>query len=129
MSYSRYLALAAVAAVLGLAGCGGSGDDAEPAGGAPAAGAAIPGGGLTIAEAITSTAEGPLLVKGYLVAAGGGLRLCADAPVSYSVRRCGEPSLRVEGYEEKTDPAAQVSLLGAVADGVLTVEPTAIASG
>ena len=63
-------ALAAIVAALALAGCGGSGDEAEPAGGAPAAGAAIPGGGLTIAEAVASTAEGPLLVKGYVVEVG-----------------------------------------------------------
>lgn len=121
--------LAAIVAALALAGCGGSSDEAEPAGGAPAAGAAIPGGGLTIAEAIASTAEAPLLVKGFLVGAGGELRLCASAPESYSVRRCGEPSLRVEGYEGGARPTEQVSLLGAVADGVLTVDPTAIASG
>ncbi len=120
-------ALVAVAAALALAGCGGSGDEAEPAGGAPAAGAAIPGGGLAIAEAIASTADGPLLVKGFLVEVDNELRLCTTAGAD----GCGEPSLLVSGKGEivNTSTTAQTSLLGEVADGVLTVDPTAIASG
>lgn len=120
---------AVVVAVLALAaGCGSDdGSDAEPASGSPAAGAAIPGGGLTIAEAIASTAEGPLLVKGFVVDVGDEMRLCTSSGAG----GCGEPSLRVE-FEGDVIVVAddeQTSLLGAVSDGVLTVDPTAIAAG
>jgi hypothetical protein len=126
--------LAVVVAVLALAaGCGSDdgsddGSDAEPASGSPAAGAAIPGGGLTIAEAIASTAEGPLLVKGYLVKVRAEFRLCTTV-VEPARAHCGEPSLRVNGYDGVEDADALASLLGEVADGVLTVDPTAIATG
>jgi hypothetical protein len=115
--------LGAIVAALALAGCGGS--DAEPASSTPVAGAAVLEGGLTIAEAIASTAEGPLLVKGYLFDDDGKLRLCTSGGAD----GCGEPSLRVEGNVVFILGAEQTSLLGEVADGVLTVDPTAIASG
>jgi len=121
--------LAVVVAVLALAaGCGSDdGSDAEPAGGSPAAGAAIPGGGLTVAEAIASTLDGPLLVKGYVVEVGDEMRLCTTGGAG----GCSEPSLRVEleGDVIVVADDEQTSLLGEVADGVLTVDPTAIAAG
>jgi hypothetical protein len=121
--------LAVVVAVLALAaGCGSDdGPDAEPASGSPAAGAAIPGGGLTVAEAIASTLDGPLLVKGYVVEVGDEMRLCTTGGAG----GCGEPSLRVEFDRDVIVVAddEQTSLLGAVSEGAITIDPTAIASG
>lgn len=122
------LAVVAGALVLALAGCGGtdSADDGQTGAAAPpAAGAAIPGGGLTVAEAMATSATGPLQVKGFLVRVGDDLRLCTSRGAA---PRCGEPSLRVAGYEGDAG-AEQVSLLGAVDDGVLTIDPTVRAAG
>ena len=139
--------IAAVALGLGASACGGggSGESAPPAdsGSAPSQGAPIPGGGLTIQEAIDSTLEGPLAVKGYIVAPDGGeIRLCTALLESYPPQ-CGEPSLGVQGLDLETlesltstdDPTlaqvtwsdAEVSLLGSVEDGVLTVSATSLA--
>ncbi|HXG75957.1 MAG TPA: hypothetical protein VNJ53_05255, partial [Gaiellaceae bacterium] len=66
--------LAALA--LGLAGCGGGSEDAARDG-APSAAAPIPGGGLSVEEALASPLEGPLAVAGYLLERDGELRLCS----------------------------------------------------
>lgn len=108
--------------VLALAGCGSEDAQTDPTP-APSAGAAIPGGGLSVQEAIDSKLDGPLLVKGYLIERAGELRLC-DAILESSPPQCGEPSLRVEGPA----PAAseeRVSLLGDVEDGTIAVSETA----
>lgn len=108
----RLLLLASV--LLALAGCGGG-----EGGGTTAAGAPIPGGGLSVSEARASTLAGPLMVAGYLVERGGELRLCEDAA-------CEGASLRVEG-----DPGAEpgtgerISVLGEVEGGAITVSETA----
>lgn len=111
----RIVALAAAAL---LAGCGGA-EETKPA---PSAGAPIPGGGLSVQEAIDSDLDGPLMVRGYLIERNGELRLCEAILESYPPQ-CGEPSLRVEGPA----PAAseeRVSLLGDVEAGVITVSET-----
>ena len=116
--------VALLLSALALAGCGGGGDEPQDTAPAPSAGAAIPGGGLSVQEALDSELDGPLLVKGYLIERGGELRLC-DAILESSPPQCGEPSLRVEG----TAPSAseeRVSLLGEVEDGTITVSETAI---
>lgn len=110
--------------VLALAGCGSSESEQTATAPAPSAGAAIPGGGLSVQDAIDSELDGPLLVKGYLIERAGELRLC-DAILESSPPQCGDPSLRVEGAA----PAAseeRVSLLGEVEDGTITVSETAI---
>ena len=136
---SAHSALLAVVLAFAAAACGGGGSDAAPA---PSAGSPIPGGGLTIEEAIASTLEGPLMVKGYLVAPEGGpVRLCSALLESYPPQ-CGEPSLVVEGLDlatvegvvQTSEPDlaqvtwsdAEISILGDVEDGVITVSQTSL---
>lgn len=112
--------LAALVTAAALAGCGGGSEGEQ----APSAGAPIPGGGLSVGEAIASDLDGPLMVRGYLIERDGELRLC-EAILESSPPQCGEPSLRVEGAR----PAASeepASILGEVEDGVITVSETAI---
>lgn len=116
----RLAAIAAFTAAAALAGCGsGSEDEQTPSAAAPA-----PGGGLSVSEAIASDLEGPLLVRGYLIARDGELRLC-EAILESQPPQCGEPSLRVEGTQLRASEE-QASLLGEVANGVITVGETAI---
>jgi hypothetical protein len=147
------LALSVIVLALALGGgaCGGDDRRSEGAadtgvsadtGAAPSAGAPIPGGGLSIAEAIDSTLEGPLMVKGHIVAPEGEpIRLCSALLESYPPQ-CGEPSLVVEGLDlatvdglTSTDNSAVaqvswsdavVSLLGTVEEGVMTVSETSL---
>ena len=117
--------VALLLSVLALAGCGSDTD--EPQAGstaAPSAGAPIPGGGLSIEEAIESELEGPLLVRGYPIERDGEVRLC-EAILESSPPQCGEPSLRIEG---PAPPASEqrVSLLGEVDGETITVSETAI---
>ena len=117
-----------VATACGAAGGGGDG----PAG---AAGAPAPGGGLTVEEALRSAGTGPVVVRGYVVARGGDVQLCAALAES-SPPQCGGASLSVEGLDPATVEGATtlegvtwsdraVPLAGTVAGGVLTVDPTA----
>ena len=145
------IALAAMATAAGA--CGGSNgrgtpDAAPPApadakgGMSPSAGAAVPGGGLSIEEAIASELPGPLMVTGYLVVEGGdSVRLCSMLAESYPPQ-CGGPSLTVigldlesvQGLTKPDDPELAesawseepVSVLGDVDDGVITVSGTSI---
>ena len=155
MNRSRLALVIALAALaVAAAACGGSdgenGDaDAAPApapqpsdAAAPSAGAAIPGGGLSIEEATASPLEGPLMVNGYLVALDGeDVQLCSMLAESYPPQ-CGGPSLMVNGLHLETvdglvqpdDPALAgtawseepVSILGDIEDGVITVSETSI---
>lgn len=116
--------VALLLSVVALAGCGGDTDDPQAGStDAPSAGAPIPGGGLSIEEAMESELEGPLMVRGYLIERDGDLRLC-EAILESSPPQCGEPSLQVEG----TAPAAseeRVSLLGEIEGDTITVSETA----
>ena len=127
MKRSRAFGSLAVALMVSLAlaaaGCGGSSPDETPDGGVPASGAAIPGGGLTIADAMVTAAQGPLLVTGYLIERDGELRLCSAILESYPPQ-CGEPSLEVQGDVDDDLIGERVSLVGDVEDGVLTVSAT-----
>ncbi len=154
MNRSRLALVIALAALtVAAAACGGSNGknrDAEPAAPAsepsdaatPSAGAAIPSGGLSIEEAIASPLEGPLMVKGYLVAVDGeDVQLCSMLAESYPPQ-CGGPSLIVSGLDLETvdglvqpdDPALAgtawseepVSILGEIEDDVITVSETSI---
>lgn len=117
-------ALAAVVLVsvcLGLAGCGDDSADVSTAG-SPPAGAAVPGGGLSVAEALATDADPPLAVSGWVVGSGGNARLCSTYDASAD-ERCGEPSLALEGEVEGTD-GKRVSLLGAVEGDTFVVSST-----
>jgi hypothetical protein len=120
---SLILALVAVAvlvaALLAVALTRGGDDTAAPAPSGPAGGAAgtmlapvpngkIGAGGLSIAEALTAETPESLLVRGYLVREGGGLRLCSTVDAG-----CGEPALEIEG-EPGIEPggAETVTVLG-----------------
>jgi len=112
---------AILAAVLVLAGCGGA--ESEPSQPVPSAGQPIPGGGLSVRDAIDSDLDGPLMVKGYLIERNGELRLC-EAILESSPPQCGEPSLRVEG--PAPSPSEQpASLLGEVDGEKIIVSTTA----
>lgn len=120
----------ALLAALVLAGCGSDDSASSDAAGtsttdsAPVSqGAPIPGGGLSIQEAIDSDLDGPLMVRGYLIERDGELRLC-DAILESSPPQCGEPSLRVAG-PAPAPSEERVSLLGEVEDGTITVSETA----
>lgn len=115
--------VALLLSVLALAGCGGSEDVHRDTAPAPSAGAAIPGGGLSIQEALDSDLEGPLLVRGYLIERAGELRLC-EAILESSPPQCGDPSLRVEGPAPSASEE-YVSLLGEVDGGTIAVSTTA----
>lgn len=112
-------AVVAAGGVLALAGCGSDADDATTG---PSSGAVLPGGGLSVAEAIATDAEPPLAVSGWVVRADGDARLCssyepdADDP-------CGAPSLALDG-EVEAETGEQVSLLGAVENGTFVVSTT-----
>lgn len=110
--------------VLALAGCGDGDGDAPGAdtNGAPSAGAVLPGGGLTVAEAIATEAEPPLAVTGWVVRSDDGARLCSSYDATAD-EPCGEPSLALEGEVEQ-GTGEQASLLGAVRDGTLAVSST-----
>lgn len=109
---------------IGLAGCGGDDDDqGAPSTSSPSLGAPIPGGGLSVQEAIDSDLEGPLLVRGHLIDRDGELRLCS-AILESNPPQCGEPSLRVEAAG-LVPSEEQVSLLGEVEAGTITVSETA----
>jgi len=118
--------LTAIALVVAcVAGCGGADENAgAPSSLSPSLGAPGPGGGLTVQKAIDSDVAGPLLVKGYLIARAGELRLCSAILESYPPQ-CGEPSLRVEGTS-LAPSEKQISLLGEVEAGTITVSETAI---
>jgi len=140
----KLILLPILALALVPAGCGDDGDEPSPAGteppaatsAAPSSGAAIAGGGLTVDEALASTLEGPLMVAGFLVAAGDEVRLCSALAESFPPQ-CGGSSLLVEGLDLAAVEGLQtegdvswsderVSVLGDVRDGVLTVSATSI---
>ncbi|MCC6223186.1 MAG: hypothetical protein IT201_06800 [Thermoleophilia bacterium] len=127
---------ALLAATLALVACGGSGDGGSGDGGGNDGGGS-PGEALSIEEALASTAEGPLLVSGLIVAPEGeAVRLCSALAESYPPQ-CGGASLVVEGLDLETVPGltrttepdlaqvawtdTPVAVTGELADGVLTV--------
>lgn len=111
-----------LAAAALFAGCGGGSGGSDDPG--PSAGAPILGGGLSVAAALESDLDEPLLVRGYLIERDGKLRLC-EAILESEPPQCGEPSLQVEGPAPRASEK-RVSLLGEVEDGTITVSETAI---
>jgi hypothetical protein len=96
-------------------------------------GAPIIGGGLTVADVLTTDVDGPLAVVGFLVQDGDGARLCdglaeslppqcAGASIELSDTSTIDPDeLRTEQGVTWTD--TPVSLIGEVVSGVFTVTP------
>ena len=111
-----------VLASFALAACGGDEPSSRDAPASPSSGAVLPGGGLSLAEALATDAEPPLAVSGWLVRTEAGPRLCstyapnADEP-------CGEPSLALEGDVAGED-GEEVSLLGSIDGGRFVVSST-----
>ena len=105
------LLVVGVSAALALAGCGG-GSSAVPTTSSSSSGAVLPGGGLSVAEAISTDAEPPLAVGGWVVGAGGDARLCSGYSAGAS-EPCVAPSLALVGAGSEEN-GTQVSLLGAV---------------
>jgi hypothetical protein len=121
--------------VLALSACGSETPAADPATPPPAARAAGPA--LSVQEALVSKLDVPLLVRGYIVAGEGTIRLC-DALAESFPPQCGVASLLVEGVVLDDLPGLttaggvtwserEVKLLGRVEDGMLVVESTASA--
>lgn len=113
--------LVVVALLVLAAGCGA--DDGESG--------AEPGAALTVAEALESGADGPLRVRGTLIADAREVRLCSAILESHPPQ-CGRPWLRVRGLDlvgvsnmEQAKgvgwTSREVTLVGEVEDGVLTV--------
>ena len=96
------------------------------------------GPGISVEDALTSTANEPLLVNGFLVSGTEGdedVHLCASLAES-DPPQCGEPSVHVEGLDLSqieglttrdgvTWSDEQIQLLGRIQNGVLTVEDAA----
>lgn len=69
-----------VAVAFALAGCGSGGADAvatTSTNSSSSSGMVAPGGGLSVAEAISTDAEPPLAVSGWVVGSGADVRLCS----------------------------------------------------
>lgn len=107
--------------VLALAGCGGD-SSTVPTAPSPSSGAVLPGGGLSVAEAISTDADPPLAVGGWVVGSGDDARLCSGYDAGAS-EPCVEPSLALEGATSVVT-GTQVSLLGAVKGGTFVVSST-----
>jgi len=129
------LAFAGILLVAALLAVGCRDDDSAGTpvseGGSTNAGSAI-GPGITIAEALVSKLDGPLLVNGWLWRRSNGeVRLCTTLTTA-APPGCGEPSVVVTGLDFDSFPNLQsdrgttsssqpVQLLGSVASGVLKV--------
>ena len=130
-------------AVLMIAACGDAGGGATTAppldptsgGGSPSA----VGPGLSVADALASTLDQPLLVNGFVLAREGEVRLCQALLESFPPQ-CGAPSIAVAGLDldafEWLTTADGVSwsdqpvqLLGTVSGDVLTVASNVSATG
>jgi hypothetical protein len=115
----RAAAAGLTAVTLLLAACGG---DERPA---------SPDGVLTVTEALRLDGGGSVRVRGTVLADARGVRLCSALLESHPPQ-CGQPSLIVRGLDlvgvsnmEQAKgmgwTSREVTLRGAVADGVLTV--------
>ena len=122
-------------------------------GGATSAGGALSavGPGLSVADAIASTLEGPLLVNGFIFTEAGDVWLCSSLlhgdPTPADLlpgsawgehAMCGEPIIEVSGLDPATVEGFQLhegagwtneptQVLGVKVDGVLTVSGTTLA--
>ena len=108
------------------------GDPAAP--GDAVIGTPIIGGGLSIADALTSDADGPIAVAGFLIQDANGARLC-DLLAESMPPQCGGDSVElsdvsmIDPDELKTAQGvtwtdSTVTVYGEIVDGVLTATPT-----
>jgi hypothetical protein len=130
--------LLAVVAV-SVAACGGDEPtpDASPPPPATGVESSVPADPLTIDQALATSSDLPLLVKGSLVAADGEApKLCSALAESYPPQ-CGGPSLVIEGLDlatldglQSTDnpelaqvtwSESEITLLGTLSEGTFTV--------
>ena len=111
--------------------------DLEPTAlGGPGAITAV-GPGISVAEALTSTLDEPLLVNGNIFIANNTTRLCSALAESFPPQ-CGGDSIQITGLNTATldlqrqDAVAwtnaYVQVLGRVVNGVLVVDETTLAS-
>ncbi len=128
--------LALVATVLAAA-CGSDTSTVDHGTDPPAGivvGAPIPGGGLTVSEALTTDAQGPLTVSGFVIQESSGtVRLCEAVAESFPPQ-CGGVSVEVEDFDPATSPDAQregdivwidqMSLTGELVGEVFTASST-----
>ncbi len=95
------------------------------------------GPGISVADAIDSKLDSPLLVNGYLFTRDGDVWLCTSLPRE-EYPTCGEPSIRVSGLDPSTADSIEflegigwtnnpLQLLGSVEGGVLTLSGTMLA--
>ena len=95
----NHLIFVLLATALIITACsGGAGGEPSPVSPGPGVGASV-GPGISVAEALASRLEGPLLVRGSLWRAQtGDLRLCAELTDSIPPQ-CTKPWLTVKGLE------------------------------
>jgi hypothetical protein len=95
------------------------------------------GPGVSVAEAIGSSFDGPLLVNGFLFTKGEVVWLCTSLPRE-EYPTCGEPSVKVSGLDPATAESVEflegigwtnepLQVLGSLSDGVLTASGTMLA--
>ena len=113
--------LVVVVVSFALAACGGD-DSSSRDSPVSSSGAALPGGGLTVSEAIATDAEPPLAVTGWVVRNSDGPRICSSYTAG-AEEPCGEPSLALEGVVAQ-GTGEKVSLLGAVDGDTFVVSST-----
>lgn len=126
-SLRRLAATAAVGTALVVAaGCG---DADEPGAGSDSGSQATtaasdPLEGVTIQEALD--APGKLVVHGWVVDAGGSLRLCTTR-IEGDPPGCGEPSLLLDGYAGTISAIQELDVAGTVDDkGTLVFDPASL---
>lgn len=137
MRRSRLPLLVAALATLLLLAAACDDDDGDDADATVTPPSSATGPGISVADALTSTLDGPLLVNGFLVVRGDEARLCEALAESFPPQ-CGGDSLVVEGLDVSSLPDLmteqdttwsdqQIQLLGVVEDGVLTVDSSSSA--
>jgi hypothetical protein len=110
-----------------------------PAGSASSGAAPVPGGELTVEEAIAFGSSEPVVVKGTIIAPKKEPPRLCNALLESNPPQCGRPSLVVRGIDLETIPGLvtaegvsftneEVTLLGTVHGTVLAVSATATAS-
>lgn len=83
----------------------------------------LPGGGLSVAEALSTDAEPPLAVGGWVVRSNGRVRLCSGYRKNQS-NRCLGPALTLKGRVVAED-GAKVTIFGAAKGTTFIISGTA----